>query len=54
MGSVEGGTPKKHMGQKVTYNNDIGKSPSTNGKVLQSVVTCISGVGMSLKNNTGQ
>ncbi|XP_050366416.1 protein tesmin/TSO1-like CXC 6 [Argentina anserina] len=51
---VEGGTPKKPMGQKVTCSNDIGKSPSTNGKVLQSVVTYVSGVGMALKNNTGQ
>jgi hypothetical protein len=53
--SVEDGTPKKPRGEKETYNNDIGKSPaSTNGKVLQSVVTYVSEVGLPLKNNTGQ
>ncbi|KAM5565507.1 protein tesmin/TSO1-like CXC 6 [Rosa sericea] len=53
--SVEGGTPKKPRCEKATYSNDIGKSPaSTNGKVLQSVVTYVSEVGLPLKNNTGQ
>lgn len=53
--SVEVGTPKNPRYEKVTYSNDIGKSPaSTNGKVLQSVVNYVSGVGLPLKNNTGQ
>lgn len=53
--SVEGGTPKKPRGEKETYSNDIGKFPaSTNGKVLQSVVTYVSEVVLPLKNNTGQ